>query len=114
VLQSKYAASRLASQGQRRFYSESEYSMRTLAQETGAQAFFPMQIVELKGVYGNIAQELSSQYSLAYSPANVRADGRFRRIEVRVATRPELKLRTRTGYTAAVVRATPVAYAPER
>jgi Ca-activated chloride channel family protein len=114
VLQSKYAASRLASQGQRRFYSESEYSMRTLAQETGAQAFFPMQIFELKGVYANIAQELSSQYSLAYSPANVRADGRFRRIEVRVATRPELKLRTRTGYTAAVVRATPVAYAPER
>ena len=114
VLQSKYAASRIASQGQRRFYSESEYSMRTLAQETGAQAFFPMQIFELKGVYASIAQELSSQYSLAYSPANVRADGRFRRIEVRVATRPELKLRTRTGYTAAVVRATPVAYAPER
>ena len=41
VLQSKYAASRLASQGQRRFYSESEYSMRTLAQETGAQSSIP-------------------------------------------------------------------------
>jgi Ca-activated chloride channel family protein len=114
VLQSKYAASRIALQGQRRYYSESEYSMRTLAQETGAQAFFPMQIFELKGIYASIAQELSSQYSLAYSPANVRADGRFRRIEVRVAARPELRLRTRTGYTAAMVRATPVAFAPER
>jgi Ca-activated chloride channel family protein len=114
VLQSKYAAGRIASQGQRRYYSESEYSMRTLAQETGAQAFFPMQIFELKGVYASIAQELSSQYSLAYSPVNVRADGRFRRIEVRVAARPELKLRTRTGYTAAVVRGTPAAYAPQR
>ena len=38
--------------------------MRTLAQETGAQAFFPMQIFELKGVYASIAQELSSQYSI--------------------------------------------------
>jgi Ca-activated chloride channel family protein len=115
VLQSKYAASRIVTQGQRRFYSEAEYSMRTLAQETGAQAFFPMQVFELKGVYGAIAQELSSQYSLAYSPANARADGRFRRITVRLSSHPELKLRTRTGYTAAMGRpTTPVTYVPER
>jgi VWFA-related protein len=115
VLQSKYAASRIATQGQRRYFSESEYSMRTLAQETGAQAFFPMQIFELKGVYGSIAEELSSQYSLAYSPANTRTDGRFRRITVRVDKHPELKLRTRTGYTATLPRsAAPVAYVPER
>jgi VWFA-related protein len=115
VVQSKYAASRVATQGQRRSFSESEYSMRTLAQETGAQAFFPMQIVELKSVYGSIAQELSSQYSLAYSPANTRPDGRFRRITVRVDKHPELKLRTRTGYTATLSRsATPVAFVPER
>jgi VWFA-related protein len=115
VLQSKYAASRIATQGQRRYFSESEYSMRTLAQETGAQAFFPMQIFELKGVYGTIAEELSSQYSLAYSPANTRTDGRFRRITVRVDKHPELKLRTRTGYTATLPRsAAPVAYLPER
>jgi hypothetical protein len=56
-------------------------------------------VFELKGIYGSIAQELSSQYSLAYMPVNSRADGRFRRIVVRVATRPELRLRTRTGYT---------------
>jgi VWFA-related protein len=106
ALQSKYAASRLVSTGQRRYFSESEYSMRTLAQETGAQAFFPLQIYELKGIYGAIAQELSSQYSLAYAPANTRADGRFRKILVRVDTRPELRLRTRTGYTADAGRAT--------
>lgn len=115
VLQSKYAASRIVTQGQRRFYSEAEYSMRTLAQETGAQAFFPMQVFELKGVYGAIAQELSSQYSLAYSPANARPDGRFRRISVRLSAHPELKLRTRAGYTATIARpTTPVAYVPER
>jgi Ca-activated chloride channel homolog len=106
ALQSKYAASRLVSTGQRRYFSESEYSMRTLAQETGAQAFFPLQIYELKGIYAAIAQELSSQYSIAYAPANTRADGRFRKIVVRVDTRPELRLRTRTGYTADAARAT--------
>jgi Ca-activated chloride channel homolog len=105
VLQSRYAAARGASQGGRRFFSEAEYSMRTLAQETGAQAYFPLQIFELKGIYSSIAQELSSQYSLAYSPRNARADGRFRKILVRIATRPELRLRTRTGYTAELSRA---------
>jgi VWFA-related protein len=99
-LQSKQAAARLAASGQRRFYSEGEYSMRKLAQETGAQAFFPMQIVELKGIYGTIADELANQYSLAYAPVNGRADGTFRKISVRVPNRPEFRLRTRTGYTA--------------
>ena len=110
TLQSKYTAARMVSTGQRRYFSEGEYSMRTLAQETGAQAFFPLQILELKGIYAVIAQELSSQYSLAYSPANPRPDGRFRRIAVRLTTRPELKLRTRAGYTADATRAaaTPV------
>jgi VWFA-related protein len=100
VLQSRSASTRAVAEGQRRFFSEAEFSMRTLAQETGAQAYFPMQITELKGIYAGIAQELSNQYSLAYSPNNGRADGRFHKILVRVTTRPELKLRTRTGYTA--------------
>ena len=115
VLQSKYAATRIATQGQRRYYSESEYSMRTLAQETGGQAFFPLQVFELKGVYASIGQELSNQYSLAYSPANARSDGRFRRITVRVDKHPELKLRTRTGYMASLPRQMPpAAYVPDR
>jgi len=112
VLQSRYAATKATNTGQRRYYSEAEYSMRMLAQETGAQAYFPLQIFELKGIYASIAQELSSQYSLAYSPNNGRADGRFRKILVRVASRPDLKLRTRTGYTADLPRAVTSAFHP--
>ena len=112
VLQSRYAATKATNTGQRRFYSEAEYSMRILAQETGAQAYFPLQIFELKGIYASIAQELSSQYSLAYSPNNGRADGRFRKILVRVLSRPDLKLRTRTGYTADLPRAVTSAFHP--
>ena len=100
VLQARQTSGRAMADSQRRFFSQSEYSMRTLAQETGAQAFFPVQIAELKGIYAGIAQELSNQYSLAYSPNSGRADGRFHKIAVRVDARPELKLRTRTGYTA--------------
>ena len=93
VLQSKYAASRIAAQGQRRFYSESEYSMRTLAQETGAQAFFPMQLFELKGVYRTSPRSFS-QYSLAYSP---RTSGRRRFRRSRSGAARPGQARTSTG-----------------
>lgn len=82
-------------------FSQSQYAMRTLAQETGAQAFFPESARELGRVYDAIAAELSSQYSIGYSPRNPRTDGRFRRIVVRVTSRPELRPRARTGYVAA-------------
>jgi Ca-activated chloride channel family protein len=84
----------------RRFLSRAQFSLKSLSQETGAEAFFPMQVTELQGVYGSIAQELSSQYSIGYSPSNSRADGRFRRIVVRVVSHPEMRPRARAGYTA--------------
>ena len=102
-LQSKYAAVR-AGAGGRRYFSESEYSLKSLATETGAQAFFPNAITELKGIYASIAQELSAQYSVGYAPSNTRTDGRFRRIVVRINSRPELRPRARTGYLAEAIR----------
>jgi Ca-activated chloride channel family protein len=84
----------------RRFITQSQYSLKELAQETGAEAFFPLDILELQGVYGSIAQELSSQYSIGYSPSNSRADGRFRTIAVQIVSRPDLRPKTRRGYTA--------------
>ena len=104
-LQSKYAAARISNAGAHRYFSEAEYSMKTLAQETGAQAFFPLEISELKGVYASIAQELASQYSIGYAPTNPRHDGRFRRIVVQIASRPDLRPRARSGYTADADRA---------
>ena len=81
-------------------FSTALYSMKTIAQETGAQSFFPESIGELSTVYSSIANELDHQYALGYSPKNARADGRFRRVIVQVVSHPELRLRTRTGYFA--------------
>lgn len=79
---------------------DADYVLKALARETGAQAFFPAP-AGLKGVYASIASELASQYSIGYVPANGQADGRFRRVQVQVVTRPDLQSRTRLGYTAA-------------
>jgi Ca-activated chloride channel family protein len=81
-------------------FAASDYAMKTLAQQTGAQSFFPATIHQLKNVYGAIAEELEAQYSIAYSPTNSRADGRFRRIVIRVTADPAFRPRTRAGYTA--------------
>ena len=92
---------------QRGMFSNALYSMKTLALETGAQAFFPTSVDDLTRIYGSISDELDHQYALGYAPKNARSDGRFRRVVVQVVSRPDLRLRTRTGYFAE--RATPAA-----
>lgn len=80
-------------------FDPSRYGMKSLSQETGARAFFPADVRELKAVYGTIATELASQYAIAYVPTNQRADGAFRRVLVSVTARPDARARTRSGYT---------------
>ncbi len=94
ALQSKFAA-----QSERRSFSDADYAMKTLARETGAQSFFPAP-GQLKSVYGSIATELANQYSIGYVPANLRPDGRFRRVVVQILNHAGLRSRTRAGYTA--------------
>jgi VWFA-related protein len=91
-------------------FSETNYTMRKLAQDTGAQAFFPKSITELDGIYTAIADELANQYSLGYSPSNRRPDGRYRRITVRIDSQPDLRPRTRTGYLAELTRSAPLVH----
>ena len=85
-----------------RGFREAEFVLRQLAQETGGRAFFSQKIEELKDVYGQIADELSSQYSMGYASKNPRRDGAFRRLVVQVA-RPNAVARTKRGYYGPVV-----------
>jgi VWFA-related protein len=87
-----------------RGFKEAEFVMRQLAQETGGRSFFPQTANELPKIYDQISDELSSQYSLAYSSRNPRRDGAWRRIVVRV-NRPDATARTKLGYYAAAASA---------
>ena len=80
-----------------RGFREAEFVLRQLAQETGGRAFFASKIEDLKDVYAQIADELSSQYSMGYASKNPRRDGAFRRLVVQVA-RPNTTARTKRGY----------------
>lgn len=96
-----YDFSGLTEPGERRFASQSDFSLKSLARETGARAFFPAQVTDLNGVYHIVAEELSTQYALGYVPKAERKDGAFRHLLVRILSRPDARPRTRTGYYAA-------------
>jgi Ca-activated chloride channel family protein len=80
-------------------FKEGEFYLRQFAQQTGGRSFFPAQLSDLASVYGEISDELSSQYTLGYTSKNTRRDGAWRRVVVRVA-RPGTVARTKQGYFA--------------
>jgi VWFA-related protein len=87
-----------------KYFSQAEFAMKAFAKETGARVFFPATIDDLAAVYGLIAEELASQYSLGYTSKNPKRDGAYRRVIVRVDDRPGMQTRTRSGYFAARLR----------
>ena len=78
-------------------FREADFVLRELAQETGGRAFFPEQIEDLAGIYEQISDELSSQYSLGYVSANPLQNGQWRRIVVQMK-RENTIARTKQGY----------------
>ena len=76
--------------------------LQRMAEITGGQAFFPVSVKDLDGVYAKIAAEIDAQYSMGYVSTSAKTDGAWRKVEVRVV-RPDLKgvkVRTRQGYFA--------------
>jgi Ca-activated chloride channel family protein len=82
-----------------RGFKEAEFVLKQLTQETGGRAFFPNQVTELAAIYGQISDELSSQYTVGYTSKNLKRDGAWRRIVVRV-DRTGATARTKQGYFA--------------
>lgn len=76
--------------------------LQRIAAATGGQAFFPTSLKELDKVYQGIQREIAARYSLGYVSTDTRADGAWRKVEIRLK-RPDLRgarLRTRDGYFA--------------
>jgi Ca-activated chloride channel family protein len=76
-----------------------------LSQASGGQYFSVDNLDDLPAIGARIGQELRSQYLIGYSPANVARDGKFRTIQVTLASpaqAPDLEVRYRRGYYAPV------------
>jgi Ca-activated chloride channel family protein len=74
-----------------------------LCEETGGQAFFTGDMLELEKAFKKISEELQSQYIITYKPADQNYDGRVRKIEVKFADKAlekKYNIRTKTSYRA--------------
>ncbi|MFT3743392.1 MAG: VWA domain-containing protein [Pyrinomonadaceae bacterium] len=72
-----------------------------LCEETGGEAFFTGDMIELERAFTRISKELQSQYLITYKPANQNYDGRERKIIVKLADKDKAgkyKVRTKSSY----------------
>lgn len=81
--------------------------LRSFAELTGGEVFFPRFSTELRSIFKNISNSLRNQYSLGYAPSNTKHDGKFRKIRVEARADVnhdgkviDLKVQTRQGYLA--------------
>lgn len=78
--------------------------MRQLAEQTGGEVFLPLTADPLDEIYAKIAEEIAARYSFGYASTDLRTDGAWREVEIKLKTsRPHLKgakVRTRKGYFA--------------
>ena len=83
--------------GPRRLSSYDREVRRTLSQMTGGRVFFVEDIKQLAGIYNQIADEFANQYTIGYTSKNVKRDGAWRAIAVRV-NRASTSAWTKSGY----------------
>jgi len=74
--------------------------LRTLANRTGGEAYFPQHLDEVRSLCERIAATLRNQYALSYSPPSWATGPTYRKVELKVKDpkRRKLTVRTRTGY----------------
>ena len=75
-----------------------ESGMESIAETTGGTAFLPDSDKDLERVFRQVAAELRGQYLLQYYANASAPPGVFRRIQVAVPTRNDVRVRARQGY----------------
>ena len=74
-----------------------------LTSVSGGKSFYPITDVEMDEIFERIALELRHQYSIGYVPKDFKADGKWRKVKVKMKPPrglPRLSVRGREGYYA--------------
>lgn len=83
--------------------SEARHARRvleTLSQETGGQAYFPKSLKEVDGIAKEVANDIRTQYTIAYHSTKAPELGGYRQVHVEAKDKgfSHLSVRTRNGY----------------
>jgi Ca-activated chloride channel family protein len=81
---------------------EQQQVLRQIAEASGGQAFFPPQPRDLDKVYAQVVAEIRAQYTIGYLSGNERADGSWRKVDIKLTlpNAADLRVRSRKGYYA--------------
>ena len=75
--------------------------LQQIAEATGGQAFFPLSVKSLDAVYDQVIAEIRAQYTLGYLSTNDKADGTWRKVDIKVRKGGgDFRVRSRKGYYA--------------
>jgi VWFA-related protein len=82
---------------------ESRHAKRVLeqvAEQTGGVAYFPKSLKEVDGIASQVAEDIRTQYTIAYRSTNPPSHGGYRQVHVdaKGKTFGKLDVRTRSGY----------------
>jgi VWFA-related protein len=74
-----------------------------LCEDTGGEAFFTGDMIDLERAFKKVSEELRSQYIITYRPVNQNYDGKERKVEVRFTDKSKdenYRIRTKKSYRA--------------
>ena len=77
-----------------------ERRMEQLSGQTGGAVYLPKTTDQLDFAFDQIAADLSQQYVLSYYPSAEQRDGRMHKLELRIKTRNDVRVRSRKVYYA--------------
>lgn len=78
-------------------HDQGDKNLKILADATGGRAFFPFKLEQVTDAFRDIQEELRSQYSVSYKPAQFVANGQFRPVEI-IPANKKLRVRAKKGY----------------
>jgi Ca-activated chloride channel family protein len=81
-----------------KLYALARREMNDMARFSGGHNFVIADLSAARAAFAQVANELGTQYSLAYYPSNKTHDGRFRQIRVELRNVKNASVRAREGY----------------
>lgn len=80
--------------------SKARHDLDDLTEASGGMAYFPSGLDEVSAVALDLAHQIRSQYTIAYTPLRQELDGSYRKLRVVAKGPVDLKVRARAGYLA--------------
>lgn len=77
-----------------------ERRMEQLSGQTGGAVYLPKTTDQLDVAFDQIAADLAQQYVLSYYPSADHRDGQLHKLDLRIKTRNDVRVRSRKGYYA--------------